>query len=170
MIILKKINLHDEQSQAVKGFQNERIICPLIQCYNRSPIKKKKEKDLFERKSEILAFLVLKFCIKRWSKKNWYCIMKFCWAWIKLKYKPSNESLFFGTSEAYHSTKPVCCSKWQASFSFWPSHIECLICYGYLKLSPCFYNFQECAFVILKAIIVIIFILTGQSSSGPWIQ
>lgn len=42
MIILKKINLHDEQSQAVKGFQNERIICPLIQCYNRSPIKKKK--------------------------------------------------------------------------------------------------------------------------------
>lgn len=96
--------------------------------------------------------------------------MKFCWAWIKLKYKPSNESLFFGTSEAYHSTKPVCCSKWQASFSFWPSHIECLICYGYLKLSPCFYNFQECAFVILKAIIVIIFILTGQSSSGPWID
>ena len=63
MIILKKINLHDEQSQAVKGFQNERIICPLIQCYNRSPIKKKK--DPFERKSEILAFLVLKFCIKR---------------------------------------------------------------------------------------------------------
>lgn len=43
MIILKKINLHDEQSQAVKGFQNERIICPLIQCYNRSPIKKKKK-------------------------------------------------------------------------------------------------------------------------------
>lgn len=65
MIILKKINLLDEQYQAVKGFQNERIICPLIQCYNRSPIKKKKEKDLFERKSEILAFLVLKFCIKR---------------------------------------------------------------------------------------------------------
>lgn len=51
MIILKKINLHDEQYQAVKGFQNERIICPLIQCYNRSPIKKKEKKRILSKES-----------------------------------------------------------------------------------------------------------------------